>query len=314
MTHNSEILIVSTKEKWLKLHLIDKYSISEISRLSGYSRDTLHRWKRNYLNHGLSGLIEKSKAHRYHPHKTNELIEQRIIQLRKRYRFCALKIQLRLQKENIAIHPRTVHKILKRNNLIKKKRQYARKDVYHKKLTTCPGELVEIDVKFAFKLNNQWTYQFTAIDDYSRWRYLKIYQEQSTRKAMEFVCDLINHAPFKIKAIKTDNGAIFTNRYFGYYRSNREFPRIHAFDRICAEYEITHYLIDKGKPAQNGKVERSHRTDDEEFYQRHRFKDLNELIQKQKMYLNWYNNEREHLSLKGLTPNQMIINYQECQI
>ncbi len=101
MTHNSEILIVSTKEKWLKLHLIDKYSISEVSRLSGYSRDTLHRWKRNYLNHGLSGLIEKSKAHRYHPRKTNELIEQRIIQLRKRYRFCALKIQLRLQKENI---------------------------------------------------------------------------------------------------------------------------------------------------------------------------------------------------------------------
>lgn len=314
MTHNTNELIVSTKEKWLKLHLINGYGISEVSRLSGYSRDTLHRWKRNYLLCGTFGLIEKSRAHKHHPSKTDESTEQRIIRLRKKYRFCALKIQLRLKKENIVIHPRTVHKILKRNGLIKKKRRCARKDIYHRKSTTYPGELVEIDVKYAFKLNNRWTYQFTAIDDYSRWRFVKTYQEQSTRKAMEFVRDLINHAPFKIKAIKTDNGAIFTNRYFGYYRSNREFPRLHAFDKTCLEYGITHYLIDKGKPAQNGKVERSHRIDNEEFYQRHKFKNINELIRKQKSYLGWYNDEREHLSLKGLTPNQVITNHQKCQI
>ena len=54
MTHNLKTLIVSTKERWLRLHLEEGYTISELSRLSGFSRDTLHRWKRNYLKHGLT--------------------------------------------------------------------------------------------------------------------------------------------------------------------------------------------------------------------------------------------------------------------
>ncbi len=310
MTHNPNVLIVSTKEKWLKLHLEQGYNISEIARLSGFSRDTLHRWKGNYLAYGLAGLSEKSRAHHSYPRKTSLFIEETIIRLRKKYRFCALKIQIRLEKEGIKIHPRTVHKILKRNGLIKKKRRRRKEDVYHRKQTAFPGELVEVDVKYAFKINNKWFYQFTAVDDYSRWRFIRIYEDQSTIKAMNFLKDLVKEAPFKITAIKTDNAAIFTNRYNGYYRSNLPFPRLHAFDRLCQENGVVHYLIDKGKPQQNGKVERSHRTDNEEFYQRYKFNSINELIKKQRQYLKWYNQEREHLSLNGLTPNEVI---QKCQ-
>jgi len=57
-------------------------------------------------------------------------------------------------------------------------------------------------------------------------------------------------------------------------------PRLHALDVLCQKYNIIHYLIDPGKPAQNGKVERSHRTDQEMFYERNTFKNLNELKQK----------------------------------
>lgn len=310
MTHNSNILIVSTKERWLKLHLEQGYSMSEIARLSGFSRDTLHRWKKNYLEFGIIGLSEKSRAHHNHPKKIDPLVEEKIIKIRKKYRFCALKIQLRLNKQGIKIHPRTVHKALKRNGLVKKKRRRRKEDIYHKKQTISPGQLVEIDVKYAFKIANKWLYQFSAIDDYSRWKFIKIYEYQSTKIAMDFLKELIKQAPFKIKAVKTDNASIFTNRYFGYYRSNRQFPRLHAFTRLCQENGIAHYLIDKGKPQQNGKVERSHRTDNEEFYQRYRFKDINQLIQKQRQYIRWYNQEREHLALNGLTPNDMI---KKCQ-
>lgn len=77
MTHNSNILIVSTKERWLKLHLEQKHNISEIAKLSGFSRDTLHRWRRNYLEHGVAGLMEKSRAHKSHPRKTAVDIEEK---------------------------------------------------------------------------------------------------------------------------------------------------------------------------------------------------------------------------------------------
>ena len=75
-----------------------------------------------------------------------------------------------------------------------------------------------------------------------------------------------------------DNGSNFTNRYTGYLKSSDPFnPRLHDFDLICQKYNIIHYLIDPGKPAQNGKVERSHRTDQEMFNERNKFKNLKDL-------------------------------------
>ena len=92
-------------------------------------------------------------------------------------------------------------------------------------------------------------------------------------EAIDFLNKLIKIAPFRIRAIKTDNGSCFTNRYTGYLKSTDPLtPRIHALDLMCQKENIIHYLIDPGKPAQNGKVERSHRTDQEMFYDRQRFK------------------------------------------
>ena len=75
-------------------------------------------------------------------------------------------------------------------------------------------------------------------------------------------------------------------------------PRLHTFDILCQKYNIIHYLIDPGKPSQNGKVERSHRTDQEMFYERNKFKTLNDLKIKIRMWNNKYNNI-EHCGLSG---------------
>ena len=80
---------------------------------------------------------------------------------------------------------------------------------------------------------------------------------------------------------------------------------MHAFDILCQRYNILHYLIDPGKPAQNGKVERSHRTDQEMFYNRNIFRNLKELNQKIKVWNEEYNN-LEHCALDGKTPNEML--------
>ncbi len=147
--------------------------------------------------------------------------------------------------------------------------------------------------------------QFTAIDVSTRWRYLQVYDDESTFSALKFMRELIKVADFEIKSIKTDNASCFTNRHSGYYKSDLPFPRLHAFDKLCKDNNITHYLIDPGKPQQNAFVERSHREDQEKFYEQTQFKSFEELKYKLRIWNMEYNNTR-HCGLNGLTPNQAL--------
>jgi hypothetical protein len=70
---------------------------------------------------------------------------------------------------------------------------------------------------------------------------------------------------------------------------------------------IIHYLIDPGKPAQNGTVERSHREDQEKFYELNTFKSLKDLKGKMIKWNDYYNN-LEHCGLDGKTPNEVLLN------
>jgi len=309
MTHNTDILITTEKERWIKLHLEGGLSIVELGKRSGFSRDTLHRWKKDYQKFGLIGLKEKSRAHHTHPKTTPPNIVDRIREIRQEHDFCARKIQIRLQKEGIKMSARGIHKVLKREYLVRNKKRIKRENIWKPK-SIIPGELVEIDVALMRKFKGRWLYQFTAIDCCTRWRFLKIYSEQHTLNATNFLMEVIAHAPFNITGVKTDNGSIFTNRYVGAYKRKNQ-NRMHLFYRTCRENGIVHYLIQPGKPAQNGKVERSHRTDREEFWQKVSFDSLSELEFKQKLYVDWYNQEREHLGINGLTPIQKL---KECQI
>lgn len=310
MTHNIGTLIATERERWLNLHFEGRLSIKELSLRSGFSRDTLHRWKKVYLKEGLVGLKEKSRAHHFHPNTIKQEVVLRIRAIREETRFCAAKIRFRLLKEGISLSTRGIHKVLKGEDMVKTKRRFPRQDTLKPKATV-PGEMVEIDIAeidmaYMRKYKGKWLYQFTAIDSYTRWRFLKIYKEQHIQNALAFVVSLIKEAPFKIQAIKTDNGFIFTNRYNGYYKSTRASSHMHAFTRECKKHGIAHYLIAPGNPAQNGKVERSHRTDRAEFWNRVSFSSFNELQRKQSTYMDWYNQKREHLGIGGKTPMEFL--------
>lgn len=309
MNHNNEILIVTEKERWLKLHLEGGLSITLLAIRSGFSRDTLHRWKKSYQKEGVLGLKEKSRAHHTHPQTTKPDVVERIRMIRAAHHFCAEKIRMRLEKEGIVMSTRGIHKVLKREKLVRTKRRMPRTDIWKSK-STVPGELVEIDVALMKRFKGKWIYQFTAIDCCTRWRFLKLYAEQHSLNAARFLDALILAAPFRISGVKTDNGSIFTNRYVGSYNSFGK-RKDHIFDMTCRSHGITHYLIQPGKPAQNGTVERSHRTDREEFWDRTPITSLEQIAEKQKVYVDWYNNEREHLGIHGLTPREKI---EKCQI
>src|SRR3974390_369949 len=103
MTHNTDLLIATERERWLKLHLEGGLTMTELARRSGFSRDTLHRWKREYVLHGLPGLKEKSRAHHRHPKTTSLEVVARIRSVRQAHHFCAEKIRMRLAKEGIVM-------------------------------------------------------------------------------------------------------------------------------------------------------------------------------------------------------------------
>ena len=292
--------------RWILPIYYKEIKLVDVAKVCPYSKRSLERWLAAYRKYGEKGLEPKSTKPKSNPRETPIRIKERIIELRKETKLGALKLHWKLKKEGVFIHPRTIGKILKKEGLTRKYRTKKIKYKYVRALLK-PGELVEIDVKYVpQRIKGKRYYQFTAIDCASRWRYLQVYDDISTFNALRFLKELIKIAPFRIRAIKTDNGSCFTNRYTGYLKSSDPLnPRLHSFDLLCQKLGIIHYLIDPGKPQQNGKVERSHRTDQEQFYDRTTFKNERELKQKLRTWNEEYNN-LEHCSLNGKTPNEMI--------
>jgi len=292
--------------RWVLPIVQKEIRLVDAVKVCPYGKRSLERWVAAYKQFGEAGLEPKSTRPKTQPNETPIWIKERIIQLRKDKKKCAVKLKDDLAQESIAIHQRTVGKILKQENLT---RRYRTKKIKYKyiKIPLGRGELVEIDIKYVPKtLENKQYYQFTAIDCASRWRYLTVYEGMGNSEAISFLNELIDIAPFRIRAVKTDNGSCFTNRYTGYLKSTDPFnPKIHAFDLTCQKRNIIHYLIDPGKPAQNGKVERSHRSDQETFYDQVDFNTLEELKYKLKLW-NMYYNDLQHCGLNGKTPNQML--------
>ena len=104
------------------------------------------------------------------------------------------------------------------------------------------------------------------IDTASRWRYLEVFDEQSTYHAIKMMEIVLRRFPYTVRGLKTDNHSTFTNYYLGTNkRSDVTVKTIHALDQWCSKHNIVHYLIDPGRPAQNGTVERSHREDQQSF-------------------------------------------------
>lgn len=295
--------------RWVLPIVRKDVKLVDIAKVCPHSKRSLERWVALYKVGGEKALETKSTGPKTQPNETPISIKERIVEIRKDTEKCALKIHWQLQKEGIEIDERTVGKILKKEGLVRKYR--VRKIKYkYIKVQRRPGELLEIDVKYApGKIASKRYYQYTAIDTASRWRYLRVYDEQSSYNSIQFLQEVIFRFPYKISGVKSDNGSIFTNYYLGTNkRSDVTVKTLHALDIFCQKNNIIHYLIDPGKPAQNGTVERSHREDQEKFYERNKFKNILHLQKKLKEWNIYYNN-LEHCGLNGKSPNEFLANY-----
>lgn len=273
-------------------------NVNKACRHYGVSKTIYYKWLKKYQKDGEKGLINKKPCPENLKLRTPDEIEEKIIYLRKKYHFGPERIYLYLKRYlNLQTSESSVYRILKRNGISRlpknaKKRSPGPKIKLYEKQT--PGHHVQIDVKFlSFKDiegKKIRRYQYTAIDDATRIRALKVYQKHNQGNAIDFVDYVINKFPFRIKVIRTDNGHEFQARFHWH----------------CIDRGIEHVYIKPGSPKLNGKVERSHLTDKQEFYQLIEYKSDVDLSEKILEWEKFYNFNRPHKSHGGLTPYEIF--------
>jgi transposase InsO family protein len=298
--------IEEEKYRWIKPIIDKELRIVDVIKICPHSERSIKRWLKEFREGGMEALKPKSTRPKTQPNETPISIKERVIQKRKETKLCAKKIHWKLKKEGLIVPVSTIGKILKEEGLVKKYRM--KKIKYkHVKVKRLPGELIEIDVKHVpGPIKGRKYQQYTAIDTASRWRHLEIFDEETSYHSVEFLKIVIQKFPYKIRAIKTDNHSTFTNYYLGTNkRSEMTVKTIHGLDLFCATQHIIHYLIDPGKPTQNGTIERSHGEDQRKFYEQNKFRSVSDLKQKIRIWNEYYNN-LEHCSLNGKTPNEMV--------
>jgi transposase InsO family protein len=308
MSVNMAKTIQEERFRWIRPIVEKQMTLVDVSKVCPHSVRSLKRWKEAFQKNGMDGLVPKSTKPKTQPKETPIRIKEEVIGLRKETKLCAKKLHWRLKKQNLIVPVSTIGKILKDEGLVKKYR--IKKIKYkHIKVERLPGELVEIDVKHVpGPIKDRKYYQYTAIDTASRWRHLEIFDEETSLHSIEFLKIVMQKFPHKIQAIKTDNHSTFTNYYIGTNkRSDMTVKTIHPLDVFCHENKIIHYLIDKGKPTQNGTIERSHGEDQRKFYEKKKFKSVYDLKVKIIEWNEYYNN-LEHCSLAGQTPNEVLFN------
>lgn len=287
ITHSQRYLPheFSTKYYAVKLYRSGA-SVSFVCRRYKISKSSLLRWNKKY-----DGTKEslRDRSHRPLSPHPNAHTEQELKWIRDLHRrnphisVCELYGKLRTQK-GYSRHPGSLYRVYCRLGYTiktpstKKKRKPQPYDT-----PTQLGVKWQMDVKYvpsACYVGQvpQKFYQYTMIDEASRERFIFPYMEQSGYSTVDFVKRSIIYFGYKPQIIQTDNGSEFTNI--------TPTQRVHSFDRLCKELNIHHQLIRPRTPRHNGKVERSHRNDQERFYNFMNFYSYNDLLIQTKRYLN----------------------------
>ena len=235
------------------------------------NRQYIYRWKRRY-NGDIQSLANKSHRPHHHPNQHTEAELQKIKNFRRRNPNTGLVVLwVKLRRSGYTRSITGLYRVLRRQGQMAVKLPNPKYIPKPYEKMRFPGERVQIDVKFVPEAcivgdaAGEKFYQYTAIDEFSRWRYLEAFQEHSTYSSAQFLEHLIKAAPFKILCVQTDNGTEFTKRLL----PGDNGPSL--FETRLEQAGIRHKLIRPYTPRHNGKVERSHRKDNEYFYASHKF-------------------------------------------
>lgn len=269
------------------------HGLCAAGRHFGLNRKTIREWQGRWREQGIAGLVPRYAARRRRriPDSTVTLI----VQARQDLGYGTTRTRIWLQRvHQLSVAVGTIRRVARDLGLPRpgRRRQSRPRQL---KLFECaqPGDCVQVDVKYV-RVRGQRYFQYTAIDDCTRYRVLRLYRQLNQLSSLAFLAELRQAFPFPIRKLQSDNGF--------------EFPL--AFALEVMRTGITHRYIRPRRPQQNGKVERSHRIDAEEFWSRQHPATYEAAVIALQEWEHAYNCERFSLALKGRTPAERLADFQ----
>jgi transposase InsO family protein len=259
-------------------------NVRKACRYYGVARSTFYLWRARYRELGDEGLIHRRSVAHNHPNKTPPEAVGKILHLRRTYHLGPLRIVWYLQRyHGLKTSDATVYRVCRRHGLRRLPQRVGRRAVHtHRYAKRAPGHPVQVDAKFLTLQRKRGApvrrYPYTAIDDATR------------TNAIDFIDYVVKKFPFRIRTIRTDRG--------------HEFQAL--FHWHVADLGMEHVYIKPRTPQLNGKVERSHRTDKDEFYQLLTYRDDVDLEKKLAEWERFYNYDRPHGAHRGRTPYEAL--------
>lgn len=281
---------LSTKVQSVNLYRSTK-DISFVCRRYHISKASLMRWNKLYDGTRESLLNKSHKPKTQHP---NAHTEQELTWIKNYHRrnphisMCELYGKLRTEK-GYTRHPGSLYRVFIRLGYRQKVESTKNKKKHDGKYDT-PTELGvkwQLDVKYVPDAcysgnDDEKFYQYTILDEADRERFIFPYKEHSGYSTVDFVKRAVIYFGYAPETIQTDNGSEFCN--------TKNTNRIHIFDKLCSQLNIHHKTIRPKTPWHNGKIERSHRNDQERFYNHLQFYSYDDLLAQMKRYLKRSNN------------------------
>ena len=302
------ILTQEAKKKQAVVKFAIRKGKSEASRKYGVSLSSVKRWCKRYDGTWKS-LVEKSHRPHSHPNRHTEREER---QIKNSFKKCYARygwdgVYSDLTRKGYSRSFSGMVYAAKRLGLTEepKPKKKNRKSRRYPEILV-PGEKVQIDVKEVpynclrgkVLRDGKHLYQWTAIDECTRMRFVYGFEEHTPEKTVKFLKMLIKAFPFKIQTIQTDNGTEFTYKYISETETS-------PLDKVLNRLGIKHKLIPPRTPWHNGKVERSHRNDQRYFYDWETFRNVEELNEKLEKHLEWSNNKPMR-TLGYKSPKQLL--------
>lgn len=279
----------TVKSRFAIVQYATGYGIKGAARRFGLDRKTVRAWCRRWQAAGFLGLVPRYPVIRARrvAESTVALIEH----ARRDLEYGAFRTRIWLERvHRIRVAAATIRRICHRLGYPPLSRRPHRRP---RQLTLFsrerPGDCVQVDVK-EVKVAGTKCFQYTAIDDCTRYRLLRLYPQKNQQTSHTFFTTLRTTLPFPIRKLQVDNGT--------------EFPL--AFALTVQQAGMRLRYIKPRCPEQNGKVERSHRVDEEEFWSRSTFDSFAPAAEALLAWERRYNHERFSMALNGLTPAEKL--------
>ena len=269
----------------------EKYGVTKAAIRYKTNRQYIYRWRKRY-DGTLQSLADKSHRPHHHPNEHTDEELKLISDMRRRNPNAGLVVfWVKLMQRGYTRSITGLYRVLRRQGQMTVKLPNPKYISEPYEQMQYAGQRVQIDVKcvpavcIVGEAEGRKRYQYTAIDEYSRFRYLEAFEEHSSYSSAIFLEHMLKAFPFKVECVQTDNGCEFTKRL-----ANTQNPTPTLFEARLKQCGIRHKLIKPYTPRHNGKVERSHRKDNEYFYATHTFYSFEDFKKQLAVHSRKYNN------------------------